>query len=104
MINSNNSIKTIVRRFVSLPPQIRMEIAAKLLRWRDENDGAEEEVDADSLHSFSGARVGFLERFWDEVEAAHADGLYTVNPFANRGAQTVFYTPGRNFLESLVRA
>lgn len=99
MINSNNSIKTIVRRFVSLPPHVRMEIAAKLLRWRDENDQAEEDDNEESLHSVSGVRASFLERFWDEVEAAHADGLYTVNPFAQRGAQTVLYAAGRNPLE-----
>jgi hypothetical protein len=102
MINSNNSIKTIVRRFVSLPPHVRMEIAAKLLRWRDENNGPEEGVEK-SVLSFSGARTGFLERFWDEVEAAHADGLYTVNPFADRGAQTALYAAGRNPLGSPVR-
>lgn len=101
MINSNNSIKTIVRRFVSLPPHVRMEIATKLLRWRDENDQSEE-VEENSL-SFSGARAGFLERFWDEVEAAHADGLYTVNPFAQKQAQTVLYVAGRNPLESPAR-
>lgn len=87
MINSNNLIKTIARRFVSLPPHVRMEIAMRLLRWRDENDRSEE-VDEKRLLSFStSARAGFLERFWDEVEAAHADGLYTTNPFA----QTVLY-------------
>jgi hypothetical protein len=96
MINASNSIKTIVRRFVSLPPQARMEIAAKLLRWRDEDDRSKE-VDEESL--FSGARTGFLERFWDEVEAAHADGLYTVNPFA----QPVLHAAGRNTLECPAR-
>lgn len=99
MINSNNPIKTVVRRFVSLPPQLRMEIAAKLLRWRDENTGSEE-VKEESMLSFSGARANFLERFWDEVETAHADGLYTVNPFANGGAQIALYTAGINPFES----
>ena len=99
MINSNNSIKTLVRRFVSLPPNVRMEIAARLLRWREENDRSEE-VDEERLLSCSGARVSFVERFWDEVEAAHADGLYTVNPFADRGAKTILYAAGRNPLES----
>jgi len=67
-----------------------MEIAIKLLRWRDENNQPGE-VNEESLLSFSGARPSFLARFWDEVEAAHADGLYTVNPFADRGAQVVLY-------------
>jgi hypothetical protein len=103
MINSNNSIKTIVRRFVSLPPQARMELAARLLRWRDENSESEESKTENSL-SFEGARASFLERFWDEVEAAHADGLYTVNPFADRSTQTVLYGVGRNPLGSALRA
>ena len=103
MINSNNSIKTIVRRFVSLPPHVRMELAARLLRWRDENNESEESNE-DNLLSFEGARQSFLERFWDEVEAAHADGLYTVNPFAGTSAQSVFYAAGRNPLGPALRA
>jgi hypothetical protein len=103
MINSNNSIKTIVRRFVSLPPHVRMELAARLLRWRDETS-KQAESNKEDLLSLAGARTSFLERFWDEVEAAHADGLYTVNPFAARGAHTVLYAAPGNPLGSLLRA
>lgn len=84
---------------MSLPPHVRMELAARLLRWRDENNEQAESSKEDLL-SFAGARTSFLERFWDEVEAAHADGLYTVNPFAGRGAQTVLYAARRNPLGS----
>lgn len=67
----NDPVKRLVRRFVSLPPHARLKVAGSLLRWRDEQERA--------------ARAkSFLEQFWDEVEAAHGDGLYPVNPFARR--------------------
>ena len=75
----NDPIKRLVRRFISLPPNVRLRVGGSLLRWRDENEqraGAQE----------SGGRArakSFLEQFWDEVEAAHGDGLYKTNPFAS---------------------
>lgn len=97
MINSNNSIKTIVRRFVSLPPHTRVAIAMNLLRLNDETDAP-----ASQSSDGSGARrKSFLEQFWDEVEAAHADGLYTTNPFTSREAQNLFYAAGRSPFELL---
>ena len=67
MNHLNDPVKRLVRRFVSLPPHARLKIAGSLLRRHD------------------GPRRGasFLEEFWDEVEAAHGDGLYTTNPFAS---------------------
>lgn len=64
MNQMNDPVKRLVRRFVSLPPHARLKIAGSLLRRDD------------------GGR-SFLEEFWDEVEAAHGDGLYHVNPFAS---------------------
>ncbi len=63
----NDPVKRLVRRFVSLPPHTRLRIAGSLLRRHD------------------GPQRGksFLEEFWNEVEAAHGDGLYPVNPFAS---------------------
>ena len=63
----NDPVKRLVRRFVSLPPDARVRIAGNLLRRHD------------------GPQRGksFLEEFWNEVEAAHGDGLYPVNPFAS---------------------
>ena len=29
----------------------------------------------------------FMEQFWDEVEAAHNDGLYRLNPFSEQEAR-----------------
>jgi hypothetical protein len=70
----NDPVKRLVRRFVSLPPNARLKVAGSLLRWRDEQERT------------ARAAQGFLEQFWDEVEAAHGDGLYPVNPFAHRAA------------------
>ena len=63
----NDPVKRLVRRFVSLPPHARLKIAGNLLRRHDAPPRGK----------------GLLEEFWDEVEAAHADGLYPVNPFAS---------------------
>lgn len=65
----NDPVKRLVRRFVSLPPHARLKIAGSLLRWRDEQER-------------TARSRSFLAQFWDEVEAAHGDGLYPVNPFA----------------------
>ena len=67
MNQQNDHVKRLVRRFVSLPPHARLRIAGSLLRRQD------------------GPQRGrsLLEEFWDEVEAAHGDGLYPVNPFAS---------------------
>ena len=70
----NDPVERLVRRFVSLPPHARLKIAGSLLRFRDEQERT------------ARATKGFLEQFWDEVEAAHGDGLYPVNPFAHRAA------------------
>ena len=48
-------IKTLASRFVSLPCCVRMEVARRLLIWRDENQNSEQ---------------------------THNDGLYPRNPFA----------------------
>ena len=73
MNDLNDPVKRLVRRFVSLPPSARLKIAGSLLRWRDEQERA-------------ARSKSFLEQFWDEVEAAHGDGLYQTNPFAHRPA------------------
>lgn len=73
MNHLNDPVKKLVRRFVTLPPNARLKIAGSLLSFRDEQERA--------------ARPkSFLEQFWDEVEAAHGDGLYPTNPFAHRPA------------------
>ncbi|HWS98780.1 MAG TPA: hypothetical protein VN256_00815 [Pyrinomonadaceae bacterium] len=69
MNHLNDPVKRLVRRFVSLPPNARLRVAGNLLRWRDESEP-------------TARSKSFLEQFWDEVEAAHGDGLYTANPFA----------------------
>jgi hypothetical protein len=74
-------IKTLASRFVSLPYCVRMEVAKRLLIWRDENQNSERAV---AHHeAFNGQRrKSFIEQFWDEVEKTHNDGLYPRNPFA----------------------
>lgn len=73
----NDPVKKLVRRFVSLPPHARLKVAGSLLRWRDEQS-ARAETPGGRARAKS-----FLEQFWDEVEAAHDDGLYPTNPFAS---------------------
>jgi hypothetical protein len=86
MGNSKDAIRILARRFVSLSPQVRVQIASKLLR-SGEDSGTLQEAFNQSV-SFGDARnKNFLEQFWDEVEAAHGDGLYRSNPFAETEAR-----------------
>ena len=73
-------IKTLASRFVSLPYLVRMEVAGRLLRWRDE-DCQPERAKASGAASNGQRRKSFMEQFWDEVEQTHDDGLYQRNPF-----------------------
>ncbi len=80
MEKSGNFIKTLAARFVSLSPQARIKIAEKLLRWRNENHAPD--VAGNRRASLAAAPAkNFVEIFWEEVEAAHGDGLYPFNPF-----------------------
>jgi hypothetical protein len=88
MRSSIDPVKILARRFVSLPPLVRMKIAEKLLRWREENQEAESSHQQPTLAR--PRRKSLLEQFWDEVEAAHDDELFPSNPFADQ-----------NFLSSL---
>lgn len=83
-------MKILAGRFVSLSPLVRMEVAGKLLRWREEN----EETKQGERHLITCSclrRKSFLEQFWDEVEAAHDDGLYSSNPFATDASRLLSY-------------
>lgn len=91
MNSSNDAIKILARRFVSLSPHVRAQVGAKLLRWREENR-VSKEIGKQSLSRSSCApKKSFLELFWDEVEAAHGDGSYPVNPFSDGLVRPVFY-------------
>jgi hypothetical protein len=76
-----NPVKILARRFASLPPLVRMEISARLLRRRDENPQPKEKDNQQAACSGT-EQKSLLEEFWDEVEAAHGDELYQTNPFA----------------------
>lgn len=91
MKSSNDAIKILARRFVSLSPNVRVKVGERLLRWREENQ-ASMETGKPSLSPCSCApKKSFLEQFWDEVEAAHGDGSYPVNPFSGGLVRQVFY-------------
>ena len=91
MKSSNDAIKILARRFVSLSPDVRMKVGERLLRWREENQESKE-IGKQNLSSFQRApQKSFLEQFWDEVEAAHGDGSYPVNPFSDGLVRPVFY-------------
>ena len=91
MKSSNDAIKILARRFVSLSPHVRMKVGEKLLRWREENCTSKE-IERQRVSSLCCApKKSFLEQFWDEVEAAHGDGSYPVNPFADGLVRPVFY-------------
>lgn len=90
MKSSNDAIKILARRFVSLSPNVRMKVGEKLLRWREENR-ASNGIEKSRFSSSSAPEKSFLEQFWDEVEAAHNDGSYPVNPFSGGLVRPVFY-------------
>lgn len=97
MRSSFDPVKILARRFVSLPPLVRMKIAEKLLNRRDENQEATDK----HLRAvcFVPRRKSLLEQFWDEVEAAHGDELFPSNPFAEETQSSSLYNvkndPGR---------
>ena len=85
-------VKILARRYASLPAHIRLKIAEKLLKQRDENQAVRpSESCCHSCGADSARRKSLLEQFWDEVEEAHNDDLYPVNPFAIERPQPVFY-------------
>lgn len=82
MRSTIDPIKLLARRFASLPPLVRQKIAERMLRWREENQDAKQAGHYAFAHSCL-RRKSMVEQFWDEVEAAHGDGLYPTNPFAD---------------------
>ena len=90
MRSTIDPIKLLASRFVSLPPSVRMKITATLLRWREENPEALE-TETKLVPYSCLPRKSLVEKFWDEVEAAHGDGLYPTNPFADEGSQLLPY-------------
>lgn len=93
MNNLNDPVKILARRFASLPPQIRMKVAVKLLGSGDEEREG---------NGPRGRRKSFLERFWDEVEEGHDDGLYPINPFASETSRLMLYGAGTSPEQHLV--
>jgi hypothetical protein len=75
-------IKTLANRFASLPSCVRMEVAGRLLMWRDEDQNLEK-AETPSVAPNGQRRKSFVEQFWDEVEKTHNDGLYPCNPFTD---------------------
>jgi hypothetical protein len=94
MNSLNDPVKILARRFVSLPSQVRMEVAGRALRWREEHEVLQEGEER-RVHGRRARRKSFLERFWAEVEAAHGDGLYPTNPFAEE-VPTMLYGAGNH--------
>lgn len=72
-------ITILARRFASLPPHIRMEIALKLLRCLDEDQAARE---TEKDRASAASKRNFLEQFRDEVEAAYGEMLSPANVLA----------------------
>ncbi|MBD0325565.1 MAG: hypothetical protein ICV68_04000 [Pyrinomonadaceae bacterium] len=62
MRSTIDPIKLLARRFASLPPLVRMRITAKLLRWRDENQDAQEAEKQSSSLACS-RRKSMVEQF-----------------------------------------
>ncbi len=81
MNNSMNQIKALGRRFVSLPPLVRMTVTKKLLELYSQDQGSRETMQSGDSHPQT-LRKSFLEQFWDEVEQAHGDQPHAINPFA----------------------
>lgn len=81
--NLNDPVKILARRFASLPTIARLEVAERLLRWREDHQALNEDHCAASYAH----KTSLLEQFWDEVERAHDDGLYPMNPFIDHRPQ-----------------
>lgn len=65
-MGSADAITTLVSRFASLSPNVRMKIAVKLLHERDR------EIKETENHYLANARrMSLLEQLSDEVEAAY---------------------------------
>ena len=80
MSSSQNAIKVLAQRFVSLPPLVRMTVTKKLLELYSSDEASRKiEQSGDSCCRAPGK--SFIEQFWDEVEEAHGDHLHEVNPF-----------------------
>lgn len=90
MVHSKDAIRILARRFVSLSPPLRVRVAAKLLRSGEESQTRKETVKQDVSVNDT-RKKNFLEQFWDEVEAAHNDGLYRSNPFSEQEARPNLY-------------
>jgi hypothetical protein len=86
MGNSKDAIRILARRFVSLSPAVRVQIAAKLLRFEEESR-TQQETFRQRVSLTDVPKKSFMEQFWDEVEAAHGDGLYRSNPFSEEEAR-----------------
>jgi hypothetical protein len=78
-----------------------MKVAERLLRWREENEEGGNSAKP-RAGCFSGHQKSLLEQFWDEVEAAHGDGLYPVNPFANEDSQLLHRAVKDGLLQQFV--
>lgn len=87
MRSTIDPIKLLARRFVSLPPLVRAKVAERMLRWREEEEQETKQAERQCLPYSGSPRKSMVEQFWDEVEAAHGDGLYPTNPFADAGSQ-----------------
>jgi hypothetical protein len=82
MSSQTNPIKTLVQRFVSLEPAVRMKVTKKLLELYSSAQAAREVVPSNSCSAL--LKKSFLEQFWDEVEKAHGDNSHAVNPFTQQ--------------------
>jgi hypothetical protein len=89
MGNAKDAIRILARRFVSLSPAVRVQVAARLLRFGEE--GRTCATGRQSISSTGARSKSFMEQFWDEVEAAHGDGLYSSNPFKGKEARPALY-------------
>jgi hypothetical protein len=80
MNNMTNQIRTLVQRFVSLEPVLRMKVTKKLLEvYNSEQAYREAKLSRESVSPL--LRKSFLEQFWDEVENAYGNHPGTLNPF-----------------------
>ena len=89
MSSLTDPVKILARRFAALPPRVRLAIAEKMLRWRDE----ESKEASTPPYPCGPRRKSLLEQFWEEVEQAHGDQVYQDNPFADERQQTIIPTP-----------
>ena len=76
-----DAARVLTYRFFALSHVTRIDIARKLKLVRNEDEGVLDYELFNRVFKRASADRNLLAQLWQEVEHAHADGKYNVNPF-----------------------